>query len=798
MARAEVAYNPWMPLELTDSAVGERVGPYRIERLLGRGGMGRVFLAVREDDYQQKVALKLVSPDAGGEEIIARFYTERQILAGLQHPGIARLLDGGVSDDGWPYIVMEYVEGERIDRYCDHHQLSLRERLELFRRVCHAVQFAHQNLVVHRDIKPGNILMTAEGHPRLLDFGIAKVLDSGRPDAGLTMSGLAPMTPSYASPEQIRNQPITTACDVYALGMLLYRLLTGRPAYRLEGLGFHEIVELICHQEPEKPSAAVLHDEPPWQDDRPTELTEEDAATVSFPGDAPGKPISGGSTSAPHESRRLSRRLAGDLDAIVAKALRKEPRDRYGSAAELSEDLRRHLVGLPVLARRGTWLYKSSKFLRRNRLGLTILLVIFGFAVSTTFLWRQAVEERAQAERERERAEHERERAEHQQTRAEDVTKFLERLFTLANPDETQGKTLTVYEILRRGKARVAEELAGNLETQAEIFGTLASVHGKLGLYDDAVQLRRQALNARRASSRRDRPELAKDISNLAFSLFNIGDFQSAETYFREALTMAQQLGDDQSTKISLNLASAIERQGQHEEAEERQLRVLRFNVREHGPESPEVAQSLYSLGILNTNLGNLENAESFLKQALEIRSTIFDRKHTQIAELLHSLGLTRHQRGDLNQALADYEEALSIRRELFGDDHVKVAHTQKNLAALHLDRGETEVAGRLIDQALTTLRRSMPEDSSTRLDAERILGSYLLVQGRYLEAESYLTKSYRNLREIRGPLAQPTRDALSQVIALYDAWDRPDQAAEYRTMMEQTRLEGLEREKGN
>lgn len=759
---------------------GERVGPYRIERLLGRGGMGAVYLAVREDDYQQQVALKLVSRDAGSEEIISRFYTERQILAGLQHPGIARLLDGGVSDDGWPYLVMEYVEGERIDRYCDARGLSLRERIELFRRVCHAVQFAHQNLVVHRDIKAGNVMVNADGHPRLLDFGIAKVLGADQRSASLTRPGRSPMTPAYASPEQIQHEPITTACDVYALGMLLYRLLAGRLPYRLEGLNFLEIFNVVCRQEPKRPSLAVLEEDPPSEDDRPTELTEmtDDTPVAPSAEDLPRLAAGRPGPRAAGAPRRLSRRLAGDLDAIVLKALRKEPRDRYGSAAELAEDLHRHLVGLPVMARQGTWLYNLGKFVRRNRLGLAILLVIAGFAVTTTVLWRQAVEERRRAVR---------------------VTEFLEDLFKFANPDEAQGETLTVYEILRRGRARVAEGLAEEPEIQAEIMGTLASVYGNLGLYEEAIELRREALNTRRTSDSRARSDLAKDINNWAHILFTRGDFQNAEPHFREALAMRRRLGQDDKelTTIRFNLASTLDRLGRYEEAEELHRQVLEVCIEEHGPESPEVARSLYGLGALYTNLGDFELAETYLRQALEIRSAIRGREHTEVAQVLHSLGLALHANGARDEALVIYQEALAIRRRILGDDHVSVAHTRKNLAALHLDRGEIETGGRLIDQALTTLRLSLPKGSSTVLDAERVLGTYLFSRGRYSEAEAYLVASFRGLREIRGPLAWPTRDALSRLIALYEAWDRPAKAAEYRSIAEQLRVE-REQEKGS
>ena len=500
-----------------------RVGPYRIERLVGSGGMGMVFLAVREDDFEQRVALKVVGHGLNSEEILARFYNERQILAHLEHPGIARILDGGVTEDGRPYFAMQFVEGERIDRYCDQHDLDLRQRLELFCKVCDVVQFAHQNLVVHRDIKAGNILVSEDGTPCLLDFGIAKVLDPQRTPQPLeTATGLSPMTPAYASPEQVLQEPITTASDVYSLGILLYRLLVGHPPYNLEGRSLAEMIDVICRQEPERPSLSVGREQVPWSDERPTEFTrigEGDEVEVSK--DAPTLP-----------ERTLQRRrkdLSGDLDAIVLRALRKEPPLRYGSAASLAEDIRRHLQGLPVLARQGSGIYHLEKFVRRHKILLGVMLLILAFAITSTVLWREAVQERIQAKE--------------QQARSERVIDFLESLFKDAHPDVTQGKEMTVLELLARGRDRVHRVLVEDPELQAELLGTLGTVHGDLGLYDEAEELKREALIVRRQNDSRDRPGLAKDINGLASQLYSQGDYEEAERLFREALAMRKRLG---------------------------------------------------------------------------------------------------------------------------------------------------------------------------------------------------------------------------------------------------------------
>jgi len=335
---------------------GSRIGPYLVEEKIGHGGMGEVYAARRADgQYEKRVALKLVRAGYDRSLVIERFRTERQILAGLDHPNVARLLDGGTSD-GRPYLVMELVEGVPIDTYCDAQRLSITQRLVLFREVCSAVQYAHQRLVIHRDIKPSNILVTKEGLPKLLDFGIAKLLDaSGSTEATL----LQPMTPQYASPEQVRGEPISTATDVYSLGVVLYQLLTGRSPYRVDTRTPAKLAEAITSEEPEKPSTSVGRAVETTADGETNALTLE-----SVSGTREASPV------------RLQNRLRGDLDFILLKALRKEPAQRYSSVEQFSEDLRRHLEGLPVTARKGTWSYKAGKFAKRHKTSLAAAALV--------------------------------------------------------------------------------------------------------------------------------------------------------------------------------------------------------------------------------------------------------------------------------------------------------------------------------------------------------------------------------------------------------------------------------------
>ena len=346
-----------------DSLLGRRIGVYRLTGLIGQGGMGAVYRAARDDQqYQKEVAIKLVKGGLGPDFAMQRFRRERQILARLEHPNIARLLDGGATEEGWPYLVMEKIDGQTIGEYCELHSLSVQQRLELFRSVCAAVQYAHQNLIIHRDIKPSNILVTNDGVPKLLDFGIAKLLDpeqslnTAGTDPGQTATAMRVMTPAYASPEQARGESVTTSTDIYSLGVVLYELLTGQRPYHIKGNSFAEIERAICSIEPEKPSAAVRQN-------------------------------STGQT-------KLSRQLSGDLDNIILMTMRKEPERRYASVEQFSEDIRRHLVGLPVGARQDTVRYRAGKFVRRHRWGVLastlIALLLIGGAAFSTYQARRA------------------------------------------------------------------------------------------------------------------------------------------------------------------------------------------------------------------------------------------------------------------------------------------------------------------------------------------------------------------------------------------------------------------------
>jgi eukaryotic-like serine/threonine-protein kinase len=541
-------------------AEGRRLGAYRLLRQIGQGGMGAVYLAERADQqFEKRVAIKLLPLGLSTGAARERFLAERQILAQLEHPGIARLLDAGIAEDGTPFFVMEYVEGEPIDRYCEWRGLGIAGRVDLFLQVCAAVEYAHRNLVVHRDLKPGNILVTPAATVKLLDFGIAKVLDAG-PMSGTTITtqrvGRA-MTPAYASPEQVRGETITTATDVYALGVLLYHLLAGCPPYDVQGLSPTDLERVICTLEPIAPSAAAM-------------------TCAAQSGTAAPR--------APDAATRRAHRLRGDLDTIVLMALRKEPERRYRSAAALADDLVLHRQGRPVAARPNRFAYRAGKFARRRpgilAVAVAALLIVAGFgsllaahaerleaernvarveasraeeardraeAERTRAADAQALaeEERNRARSEFERAEAEadralaaerssrsaqqqaeanRDRAEMEVVKAEQITEFLVGLFEAFDPADSRGENLSARELLERGVAQ-AERLTGDPQAQANLFEGLDRVHRSLGLYPQAFTLAERSLTLRRGLVGEEHPHVAASLHNLAEVSRLQGDF---------------------------------------------------------------------------------------------------------------------------------------------------------------------------------------------------------------------------------------------------------------------------------
>lgn len=753
-AAAGIAWDDADP-EGPDPFAGRLIGHYRVLHRIGRGGMGVVYLAVRADDeYRKQVALKLLKPGMDSEEIVRRFRTERQILAGLDHPNIARLLDGGTTAEGLPYFVMEYVEGRPILDFCAEQRLTTAERIELFRRVCEAVQFAHQNLVVHRDLKPSNVLVTAGGAPKLLDFGIAKLLNPELAGAGLaaTAASARPMTPDYASPEQVRGDRITTASDVYSLGVMLYELLAGRHPHREADGSRAELERSVLEREPLRPSVAAGLSE----------------------GGRGGR-----------ERRR--RRLAGDLDQIVLKALRKEAWHRYASAEQLSEDLRRHLVGLPVVARRGTVAYRVGKFVQRHRWGVAaaaaLAAAVLGFGV--VMGWQRA--EIAQ----------QRDAAERQRARAEQVTAFLVDLFEASDPLAPEGGAVTARELLDAGAARLGEQLGGQPEVQAALMDTVGVIYARLGLYAAARPLLAGALAIRREALGSEHPQVADSFVHLGALDREEGDYAAAERRLLAALELRRRLlGDDHAAVAeTLNELGALRQAaGDYQAAEARFREALELRRRllgADGVDEAAVAESLNDLAAAVYSRGDQERAEGLFRDALALNRRLFGDVHPRVAETLNNLAVLLQRRGESVAAQPFYEEALAVRRRLLGDRHPDVGNSLYNLADLLADRGDFAAAESLAAEALAILEGALPAGDWRTALVRGLHGRCLTGLGRYPEAESLLLESYRVLRAQRGEGHRSTRAVLRRTADLYEAWGRPVEAARYRAELARVEDEG-------
>jgi tetratricopeptide (TPR) repeat protein len=674
--------------------VPERIGAFRVVREIGRGGMGRVFLAERADgQFEQRVAIKLIQDGTPG--VLRRFIEERRILALLQHPGIARLVDGGLTAGGLPYFAMELVEGEPIDAYCERRGLTLDQRLELFGRVCEAVAYAHHRLVIHRDLKPSNILVTADGQPKLLDFGIAKLL--GPAAADVTRTFLSAMTPEFAAPEQIRGAPVSTATDVYALGVLLYLLLTGERPYQLRGKPPAEVERIVCDEPAPRPSSR-----------------------------------------APAAVRRA---LRGDLDLIVLTALQKEERRRYQSPAALAEDLVRYRRGEVIHARPDSARYRLGKFVGRHRLavGLTALLVT-ALAVATG---REIVL---------------RGRAEVEAGKAREVEQFLVGVFNLADPHglETQDRgSVTARELLDRGVRRIDSSLAGQPEVQAELRGVLGRVYTSLGLYHEATPLLREALAQRTALRGASDSGVAATQDLLGTTLTQLNRYDEAEPLLREALERRRRdLGDrHHATAESIeHLATLLEEQNQYDMAEPLYREALAIRRSLGGDSTGEVASAIGNLGLLLHRKGAYAEAESLHRAALGIQLRVLGEDHPLTAMTMQNLAQTLQTRGRLEESEAYHRRSLEAKRRVLGDAHPSVTLSMNNLANLlarQLDRPEEAEA--LARQALAGDRKTFGEEHSYVAASLANLAVILRLEGKFAEADSLLRLALAMNRKVFG-----------------------------------------------
>jgi serine/threonine protein kinase/Tfp pilus assembly protein PilF len=789
---------------------GRSIGPYMLLRLLGSGGMGDVYLALREEPFTHYVALKVIRLGMDTREVLQRFEMERQILAALNHPGIARLLDGGMSEDGRPYFVMEYVEGLPITTYCDKNRLGVDERLRLFQAVCQAVHHAHRNLVLHRDLKPSNILVTREGLVKLLDFGVAKLLNPNLTQVTMPVTRLAlpVMTPEYASPEQVRGETLTTASDVYALGVVLNELLTGHRPYRLAMGSAQEIPQVICEQDPERPSTKVMCTE---------SVTLPDGSTQEI---TPAKVGAARNTSA----ERLRRRLRGDLDNIVLMALRKEANRRYTSAEQLGVEIERYLQGQPVIAHRDTRRYRLKKFVRRHQVetvaAVLVLLSLLGGLGG-------ALMQAEQTRRERDRAERALVQTKQTLEQSEEVTNFLITLFQANDPLEARGDSVTARELLERGVAQ-AEMLAEQPLIQAQMLDVMGRVYRNLGHYAQAQPLLERALALRRghlgashvdvaqslihlATLRLDRGEheaaealyqealaiqrqllgeahadVARSLNLLATVLRHKGNYDAAEALYRQALRAYQSMDEEHPEEAAVmnNLAMVLRQKGEYAAAETLHRQALDVQRRQLGETHPYVATSLSNVAVTLYFQSELDAAEPMAREVLALRQKLFGQEHPSVATSLNLLALILQARGEYDAAESVYRQALAMRRTLLGEEHADVALSMQNLAMLLRDKGEYVAAEALHRQALTMRRRLLRKDHPDIAMSLWHLASVLCKEGRFSEAEALYLEALAIFSSQFDEQYVGVQTIYERLIELYEAWGKPEQATPYRALL--------------
>ncbi len=679
----------------------EQFGAYRIIREIGRGGLGTVYLAERADDeYRKEVAIKLVRRGLDTEDILRRFRNERQILAQLDHPNIARLIDGGTTEDGLPYFVMEYVKGETIGAYCESHALDLRTRLELFQKVCAAVTYAHQNLVIHRDLKPSNILVTPEGEPKLLDFGIAKLLTTDENVFTVTVPALRVMTPDYASPEQIRGEKITTGSDVYSLGVVLFELLTGQKPYRLTGRTQEELSRAITDHEPSRPSALV--------------------------------------------SER-SKLIGGDLDKIILMALRKEPERRYPSVERFSDDIRRFLGGLPVSARRDTFSYRTQKFLQRNKIGVAaavmVYLLLAGGVVVTLIQAERVARERDHARREA--------------AKAERINTFLQNVLAFSSPSWLSSNTkhnreATVVEALEAASQRVETELTDQPEVAAAVDFTLGMTFRSLSRFELAEKHMRESLAIRRRL-------LGPQDQDVAQSLAGLGDIiyasknGEAESSLREAIAIyrrAEKNGEVDAKWFTIALSDMalvvqFSKKGDPKEAVALFQEALQVADRLKGADRAPIPIIYSNLGNFLFDHGDIDSAIAYTRKAIKEEELVPGEGRMETGTFLNNLGNALGARGDLAEGRAVLQKSIVFYMKALGDSHSYTTAPIANLADNYCRAGEYDRALEESRRAVDILKRAYPDDE--RIDYVRAwipLGKALTHTGELAEGEKILRRA--------------------------------------------------------
>jgi serine/threonine protein kinase len=700
-----------------EALAGLIVGAYRLVSLIGQGGMGSVWLAERCDGrFEGRAAVKLLNIALMGRAIEGRFRREGHILAKVTHPNIAHLIDAGVTDTGQPYLVLEFVEGEHIDRYCNQHALPIRSRIRLFLQVLEAVAHAHANLIVHRDIKPTNVLVRGDGQVKLLDFGIAKLLEGETGGAAgtssLTREAGAALTPEFAAPEQLSHGQVTTATDIYALGLVLHVLLTGEHPFAASLDSPASLVRAILEEEPRRMSDVV-------------------AIAPAAPA-GPAQPVEPfGTTPA-----RLRRELRGDLDTIVAKALKKNPAERYGSVTALAEDLRRYLRREPIAARPDTLRYRAAKFVRRHvsAIAATAAVVLLLGVVIGFYTMRLAAE---------------RDRAQREAARATKVSEVLTGLLTSADPiaNRATREGLTVRGLLDRGVDQAEQALADEPEAASEIFAVLGRLYRQFGVYDKAQRLLERALVNADTAFGPEHLRQAQILNELGAVLTDRGDYAAAERSLQRALDIRRNLlGTDHAdvAVTMVELGRFYQDRGLNERAEPLKREALEIRRRVLGEGDRETAVSLSDLASDLRLRGDLDGAEALLRQGLDINRKTRGERHPNTGSTLHDLGLIAVARHDYAAAEALFLQGLDIHRQALGPNHPNVAIGLNSLAHVRVAQGRYDDAAEALAQALEIARPALGADHQLVAIYSVNLAAVQLARHRPREAEPLLEEGLR------------------------------------------------------
>lgn len=734
-----------------DTLPGTVIGNFRIEQRLASGGMGTVYLARREGaDFEQRVALKIVKRGMDSEEIVERFRAERRTLAALNHPNIARLIDGGMTSGGQPYLAMEYVDGIEIDEYCDRHCLSTLERLDLFLKVCEAVRYAHQSLVVHRDLKPGNILVTPDGQPKLLDFGVARLLtDAG--EASITVAAERRLTPEYASPEQIAGEPVTTSSDVYSLGVILYELLTGRRPYTFRSRTTAEFERVIRELEPPAPSAAVLKGPA-------TIAAEECADDPSAPGKAGIRPTRPRNESTP---QRLRRRLRGDLDNIVMMALRKDPARRYASVEQLAADIRRYLSDEPVLARPDTPAYVLRKFIARHRVGTAAAVVIVGVLVFGVLFSRWQRDEAYIA-----------------RDQAERIADFMQQVLGAADAADTRavGSDARVQDVLAAAAARAESDLADSPRTLAAVRSVIGRGYLGLGMYPQASEHIRAGLALREKILPAGHHDIAESKIDLAHLHYAVGEFDDAERLLRESLSTHQRLRGNENAdtaRVLNDLGAVLRSAGKTDEAEAAHRRALEVRRRlSHGADTVDIAESLNNLAAIQRARGDAAGAVASLEESTRIRTSLLPPEHPLVVQSMANLAVLKAAAGDIDAGITLMQQTLPMEARALGPEHPDHARSLSSLASMLVHKGRAAEAEPYAREALDIRRKRLTPEDPVLWTSQQGLARVLAAQAKTDEARTLLEGIMREMP--RGDRLEPLRRAAGEEIEKLTPKERP------------------------